>query len=239
MDSTTTQSTGVVHGKKLSPSNLSSDLSHCSQSSSSNLRLSRNSLDSNVDSNGSSKNVKDCLNESSDQQGHPRPQLNRLQYSKVSQQMEVYLRMVLMLLVGCVWCNQCVIYLHLEMAPEQNTEREIATENLRREHPRHRRLFALVDEERLRKILTHMLNETQFLSEHGIRSYLPLNQFNLMIVCPKNIRLHRKGNLSVTSSMVKNSKLNIGLRTQRAECLVATVIGEVQSGSVSSLRLLY
>src|SRR5271155_4179803 len=52
----------------------------------------------------------------------------------------------------------------LEIAPEQNTEREIATANLRREHPRHRRLFALVDEERLRKILTHMLSETQFLS---------------------------------------------------------------------------
>ena len=62
---------------------------------------------------------------------------------------------------------------NLEIAPEQNTEREIATQNLRREHPRHRRLFALVDEERLRKILTHMLSETQFLSEHGIRSYLP------------------------------------------------------------------
>lgn len=59
---------------------------------------------------------------------------------------------------------------HLEEAPEQTSEREIATENLRREHPRHRRLFALVDEERLRKILTHMLNETQFLSEHGVRS---------------------------------------------------------------------
>jgi hypothetical protein len=61
----------------------------------------------------------------------------------------------------------------LEKAPEQNTEREIATANLRREHPRHRRLFALVDEERLRKILTHMLSETQFLSEHGVRSYYP------------------------------------------------------------------
>jgi hypothetical protein len=61
----------------------------------------------------------------------------------------------------------------LEIAPEQNTEREIATENLRREHPRHRRLFALVDEERLRKILMHMLSETQFLSEHGVRSYSP------------------------------------------------------------------
>ena len=58
----------------------------------------------------------------------------------------------------------------LEIAPEQDTEREIATANLRREHPRHRRLFALVDERRLRKILTHMLNETQFLSEHGVRS---------------------------------------------------------------------
>jgi hypothetical protein len=62
---------------------------------------------------------------------------------------------------------------NIDISPEQNTEREIATQNLRREHPRHRRLFALVDEERLRKILTHMLNETQFLSEHGIRSYLP------------------------------------------------------------------
>jgi len=66
--------------------------------------------------------------------------------------------------------------LKFESAPEQTSEREIATENLRRgeQHPRHRRLFALVDEERLRKILAHMLNETQFLSEHGIRSYLSI-----------------------------------------------------------------
>jgi hypothetical protein len=63
---------------------------------------------------------------------------------------------------------------HLEIAAKQNTEREIATENLRKEHPKHRRLFALVDDERLRKILTHMLSETQFLSDHGIRSYAPL-----------------------------------------------------------------
>src|SRR5271170_6788754 len=61
----------------------------------------------------------------------------------------------------------------LERAAVQNTERDIATENLRRDHVRHRRLFELVDEDRLRKILTHMLNETQFLSEHGIRSYPP------------------------------------------------------------------
>jgi hypothetical protein len=59
---------------------------------------------------------------------------------------------------------------HLEIAAKQNTEREIATENLRKEHPKHRRLFALVDDDRLRKILTHMLSETQFLSDHGIRS---------------------------------------------------------------------
>jgi hypothetical protein len=59
----------------------------------------------------------------------------------------------------------------LEIAADQDTEREIATANLRREHPRHRRLFALVDEARLRKILSHMLSETEFLSEHGIRSY--------------------------------------------------------------------
>jgi hypothetical protein len=58
-------------------------------------------------------------------------------------------------------------------ADDQDTEREIATANLRREHPRHRRLFALVDEDRLRKILTHMLSETEFLSEHGVRSYVP------------------------------------------------------------------
>jgi len=65
----------------------------------------------------------------------------------------------------------------LERAAVQNTERDIATENLRRDHVRHRRLFALVDEDRLRKILTHMmLNETQFLSEHGIRSY-PYHRF--------------------------------------------------------------
>jgi hypothetical protein len=60
---------------------------------------------------------------------------------------------------------------HLEIAAKQNTEREIATENLRKEHPKHRRLFALVDDERLRKCLTHMLSETQFLSDYGIRSY--------------------------------------------------------------------
>jgi hypothetical protein len=64
----------------------------------------------------------------------------------------------------------------LECAAVQNTERDIATENLRRDHVRHRRLFALVDEDRLRKILTHMLSETQFLSEHGIRSY-PSDRF--------------------------------------------------------------
>ena len=66
----------------------------------------------------------------------------------------------------------------LERAAVQNTERDIATENLRRDHVRHRRLFALVDEDRLRKILTHMLNETQFLSEHGIRSYPSLRFYN-------------------------------------------------------------
>lgn len=83
----------------------------------------------------------------------------------------------------------------LEVAPEQNTEREIATENLRREHPRHRRLFALVDEERLRKILTHMLSETQFLSDHGIRSYDP--KFNYLIVdCRRNILPLPKEDLS-------------------------------------------
>jgi hypothetical protein len=67
----------------------------------------------------------------------------------------------------------------LEIAPEQTSEREIATENLRRgeRHPRHRRLFALVDEERLRKILEHMLSESQFLSEHGVRSYFSLVRY--------------------------------------------------------------
>jgi hypothetical protein len=122
--------------------------------------------------------------------------------------------------------------------PEQITEREIATENLRRQHPRHRRLFALVDEERLRKILTHMLNETQFLSEHGIRSYVPSLFFCLTIVCQRNILLLLKGDHLVTLSMAKNSELNIGLRTRKAGCLVATVIGEVQSGSVFSLVIL-
>src|SRR5271169_2848792 len=53
----------------------------------------------------------------------------------------------------------------------QPTEREVATNNLLREHPKHRRLFALVDEERLRKILTHMLSESQFFSRYGVRSY--------------------------------------------------------------------
>lgn len=85
-----------------------------------------------------------------------------------------------------------------EMGIPQNSEREIATENLRRQHPRHRRLFALVDEDRLRKILTHMLAETEFLSEHGVRSY-PHYSENLTVVCPKNILLRRKGNHSAIS----------------------------------------
>jgi hypothetical protein len=38
--------------------------------------------------------------------------------------------------------------------------------------------------------------------------------------------------------MVKNSELNIGPQIQRAECLVATVIGEAQSGSVSRLQII-
>jgi hypothetical protein len=64
----------------------------------------------------------------------------------------------------------------LERAAVQNIERDIATENLRWDHVRHRRLCAPVDEDRLRKFLTHMLSETQFLSEHGIRSY-PYHRF--------------------------------------------------------------
>ena len=73
----------------------------------------------------------------------------------------------------------------LERAPVQNTERDIATENLRRDHARHRRLFALVNEDRLRKILKHMLNETQFLSEHGIRSYAAIRSY-------ANVRLSKE-----------------------------------------------
>jgi hypothetical protein len=38
--------------------------------------------------------------------------------------------------------------------------------------------------------------------------------------------------------MAKNSELNIGLRTRKVECLVATVIGEAQSGSVFSFAIL-
>jgi hypothetical protein len=123
---------------------------------------------------------------------------------------------------------------HLEQAPEQTTEREIATENLRRglNHPRHRRLFALVDEERLRKILTHMLNETQFLSEHGIRSYL--NFFSmLMIVCQRNMRQLRLVSRSAILSTVRSTRLNTGLQIPRAVCLAVTVTGEVQSGLVT------
>ena len=78
MDSTTTQSIGVVHGKKLSPSNPSLDSSPSLQSWSSNLTLSRNSPDSNVDSNGSSKNVKDSPHESLDPQEPPPPPPNLL-----------------------------------------------------------------------------------------------------------------------------------------------------------------
>jgi hypothetical protein len=115
-------------------------------------------------------------------------------------------------------------------AHDQDTEREIATANLRREHPRHRRLFALVDEDRLRKILTHMLSETEFLSEHGVRSYVSL--INVDTGYPKNMLPHPKESRSATSSTDRNLKSSIGPPTRRVACLVEIVIGEVLSGSV-------
>jgi len=121
---------------------------------------------------------------------------------------------------------------HLEVAGKQRTEREIATENLRKEHPKHRRLFALVDDDRLRKILGHMLSETQFLSTYGIRSCLSSFSFELMIGCPRSILLHLRVNRMCTPSMVRNSKSSIGLRIRRVGCLVATAIGADPSGLV-------
>jgi len=45
------------------------------------------------------------------------------------------------------------------------------------------------------------------------------------------------GDLIVTLSMVKSSKLSTGLPTPRVECLEVTVIGEVQSGLVNLFYL--
>jgi hypothetical protein len=115
--------------------------------------------------------------------------------------------------------------------PNQANEREIATSNLLREHPRYRRLFALVDEERLRKILTHMLNETQFFSPYGIRSYYGLH-LKLTSVYPRNICMNQMASPSYITSTVKNSELNIGLQIRKAVCSGATVTGADQFGLV-------
>ena len=125
---------------------------------------------------------------------------------------------------------------HLEIAAKQSTERDIATENLRKEHPKHRRLFALVDGERLRKILGHMLSETEFLSPYGIRSYRPYFPSELIIACLRNIPQRLRESRMFTLSMVKNSESSIGLRIRRVGCSVATAIGVDPSGLVIPMK---
>ena len=93
-----------------------------------------------------------------------------------------------------------------------------------------RRLLALADKDRLVKILEKMLDEDEFLSEHGIRSYV--HPFIIqpcdpcVAGCPRNIRTSH----GVSTSMGAGTRLDTGLVTRCRGCLAETQIGVAQYG---------
>ena len=94
-----------------------------------------------------------------------------------------------------------------------------------------RRLLALADKDRLVKILEKMLDEDEFLSEHGIRSYVSRcaggsPMFNPVTGCPRSIRINR----GVWMFTAIDMRSDTGLATQCLECSVETQIGVAQSG---------
>jgi hypothetical protein len=93
-------------------------------------------------------------------------------------------------------------------------------------------LLALASKERLVSILEKMLDESEFFSEHGIRSYA---QF----ICSESFFTYRSTFVAFRSctriihggwkSMAKDTKLAIGLASPNPGCLEAILIGAAQS----------
>jgi len=81
-----------------------------------------------------------------------------------------------------------------------------------------RRLLAILNEDKLRRVLTRMLDEDRFLSPYGIRS------------------LSRITSIIPMSSMctAKSTECNICRQNPTPECLAGTRIGEVPSGCRST-----
>ena len=95
-----------------------------------------------------------------------------------------------------------------------------------------RRLLALASKERLERILQVMLDEDEFLSEHGIRSYVtsfvcPWGMADCMrcVVCRRSTRTSR----GVWTSMASATKSTTGPVTPCLACLAETPTGEVPS----------
>jgi hypothetical protein len=98
-----------------------------------------------------------------------------------------------------------------------------------------RRLLALASKERLIKILEKMLDEDEFLSEYGIRSWvLRVHDLGEGLRCyyvlayRSFIKISRGGWMSKESA----TRLAIGLVIQSQECLAGIPTGEVQSVSL-------
>lgn len=94
-----------------------------------------------------------------------------------------------------------------------------------------RRLLALADKDRLVRILEKMLDEDEFLSEHGIRSYVYRWIGNppaahLVTGCRRSTRISH----GVWTFMAAGMRSDTGLVTRCQECLVGTQTGVAQFG---------
>ena len=95
-----------------------------------------------------------------------------------------------------------------------------------------RRLLAMADKDRLVKILEKMLDEDEFLSEHGIRSYVRWWVGDRAVVypvtvCQRSIRINR----GVWTFTAAGTKSDTGPGTRCRGCLVVTRTGVAQFGS--------
>jgi len=89
----------------------------------------------------------------------------------------------------------------------------------------------LADKERLVKILEKMLDEDEFLSEHGIRSYVrrwvrDFPEAHPVTGCQRNTKISH----GVWTFMAPGTRLDIGLVTPCQECSAGTQTGVAQSG---------
>ena len=102
-----------------------------------------------------------------------------------------------------------------------------------------RRLLALASKDRLIRILQKMLDEDEFLSDYGIRSWVQESlqyvrhwpHFHILTDFLRSIRI----NHGVWMSGGRDMKLTTGLVTLALECLEETLIGAVLFGSVHPL----